>query len=109
MLKHIDRLLLIVGSTNLAILTVTECVGDASDRANIQCAWQKHVLYVSYLHLLTPSFLPSQDSLCSPQLIMEDEGLRRLAQTVQVLANLLDGSQRALKLETSGTTSSTEC
>ncbi|XP_028984670.1 leucine-rich repeat and calponin homology domain-containing protein 4 isoform X2 [Betta splendens] len=35
-----------------------------------------------------------EDSLCSPQLIVEDEGLSRLAQTVQVLLDLADGSQR---------------
>lgn len=43
-----------------------------------------------------------EDSLCSPQLIMEDEGLSRLAQTVQVLVDLADGSQRASKQENSG-------
>lgn len=63
-------------------------------------------MYAFHLHLLTPFFLPSQDSLCSPQLIMEDEGLSRLSQTVQVLVDLADGSQRAPKLETS---SSTQC
>ncbi|KAM8748216.1 leucine-rich repeat and calponin homology domain-containing protein 4 isoform 2-T2 [Acanthopagrus schlegelii] len=50
-----------------------------------------------------------EDSLCSPQLIMEDEGLCRLAQTVQALVGLADGSQRALKQETLGTTGSTQC
>lgn len=64
-------------------------------------SWQKH-LYVYYLHLLTPLSVPFQDALCSPQLIMEDEGLSRLAQTVQVLVDLANGSQRALKQETSG-------
>ncbi|KAM7365965.1 hypothetical protein PAMP_015440 [Pampus punctatissimus] len=33
-----------------------------------------------------------QDSLCSPQLIMEDEGLSRLALTIQMLVDLADGS-----------------
>ncbi|KAA8579274.1 hypothetical protein FQN60_017490 [Etheostoma spectabile] len=37
------------------------------------------------------------DSLCPPQLITEDEGLSRLAQTVQVLVDLADGSQRPPK------------
>ncbi|XP_026173768.1 leucine-rich repeat and calponin homology domain-containing protein 4 isoform X2 [Mastacembelus armatus] len=41
-----------------------------------------------------------EDSLCSPQLIMEDEGLSRLAQTIQMLVDLADGSQRTPKLET---------
>ena len=44
--------------------------------------------------------LVRQDSLCSPQLITEDEGLSRLAQTVQVLVELADGSQRTPKQET---------
>ncbi len=65
--------------------------------------------YVSYLHLLTPFFLPSQDSLCSPQLITEDEGLCRLAQTVQVLVDLADGAQRAPKQDMLGSAGSTQC
>lgn len=40
-----------------------------------------------------------EDSLCSPQLIMEDEGLSRLAQTVQVLTELADGSRGGPKQE----------
>ncbi|KAF0044912.1 hypothetical protein F2P81_001441 [Scophthalmus maximus] len=44
----------------------------------------------------------SFDSLCSPQLIMEDQGLSRLAQTIQLLVSPADGSQRAPKQETSG-------
>lgn len=58
-------------------------------------------------NLLTPFFLPSQDSMCPSQLIVEDEGLSRLAQTVQVLVDLADG--RALKQETATTFSSIEC
>ncbi|KAK2852050.1 hypothetical protein Q5P01_008326 [Channa striata] len=50
-----------------------------------------------------------EDSLCSPQLIIEDEGLSRLSQTVQVLADLADGSQRTPKQEISGTASSGPC
>lgn len=42
--------------------------------------------------LLPVTLVPSQDSLWSPQLIMEDEGLSRLAQTVQVLVHLADGT-----------------
>ncbi|KAM7377668.1 hypothetical protein PAMA_014124 [Pampus argenteus] len=33
-----------------------------------------------------------EDSLCSPQLIMEDEGLSRLALTIQMLVDLANGS-----------------
>ncbi|XP_031730118.1 leucine-rich repeat and calponin homology domain-containing protein 4 isoform X2 [Anarrhichthys ocellatus] len=51
----------------------------------------------------------TEDSLCSPQLIMEDEGLSRLAQTVQVLVDLANGSQRVPKPETSGSAGSTQC
>lgn len=45
--------------------------------------------------------------MCPSQLIVEYEGLSRLAQTVQVLVDAADG--RALKQETSTTISSTEC
>ncbi|KAM6894869.1 leucine-rich repeat and calponin homology domain-containing protein 4 isoform 2-T2 [Lycodopsis pacificus] len=51
----------------------------------------------------------SEDSLCSPKLITEDEGLSRLAQTVQVLVDLANGSQRVPKPETSGSADSTQC
>ena len=64
---------------------------------------------ISYLHQLTALLLPSQDSLCSPQLILEDEGLSRLAQTVQVLVDLADGSQRPPRQEISGAAGSTQC
>ncbi|XP_044040698.1 leucine-rich repeat and calponin homology domain-containing protein 4 isoform X2 [Siniperca chuatsi] len=50
-----------------------------------------------------------EDSLCSVQLIMEDEGLSRLAQTIQVLVDLADSSQRAPKQETAGAAGSTQC
>ncbi|XP_026208313.1 leucine-rich repeat and calponin homology domain-containing protein 4 isoform X2 [Anabas testudineus] len=50
-----------------------------------------------------------EDSLCSPQLIVEDEGLSRLAQTVQMLVDLADGSQRTPKQETSGAPGSAQC
>ncbi|KAM9836758.1 leucine-rich repeat and calponin homology domain-containing protein 4 isoform 2-T2 [Aulostomus maculatus] len=43
-----------------------------------------------------------EDSLCSPQLIMEEEGLTRLAQTIQMLVGLADGVQRAAKPDKSG-------
>ncbi|XP_035850186.1 leucine-rich repeat and calponin homology domain-containing protein 4 isoform X2 [Sander lucioperca] len=49
-----------------------------------------------------------EDSLCPPQLIMEDEGLSRLAQTVQVLVDLADGSQRLSKQERFGAAGSTQ-
>ncbi|TDH00020.1 hypothetical protein EPR50_G00200140 [Perca flavescens] len=49
-----------------------------------------------------------EDSLCPPQLIMEDEGLSRLAQTVQVLVDLADGSQRLPKQEWFGAAGSTQ-
>ncbi|MED6287588.1 hypothetical protein CHARACLAT_017930 [Characodon lateralis] len=48
-----------------------------------------------------------EDSLCSPQLIMEDEGLSRLAQTIQVLVELADGSQKGPKQETFAAAGST--
>ncbi|CAJ1086524.1 leucine-rich repeat and calponin homology domain-containing protein 4 isoform X2 [Xyrichtys novacula] len=50
-----------------------------------------------------------EDSLCSPQLIMEEEGLSRLAHTVQVLVDLNDGLQRSQKQETPGAAGSTQC
>ncbi|KAM9335469.1 leucine-rich repeat and calponin homology domain-containing protein 4 isoform 2-T2 [Symphorus nematophorus] len=50
-----------------------------------------------------------EDSLCSPQLIMEDEGLSRLAQTIQVLVDQADSSQRGPKQETTGSTGSIQC
>ncbi|CAK6968658.1 leucine-rich repeat and calponin homology domain-containing protein 4 isoform X3 [Scomber scombrus] len=50
-----------------------------------------------------------EDSLCSPQLILEDEGLSRLAQTVQVLVDLADGSQRPTRQEITGAAGSTQC
>ncbi|XP_008433135.1 leucine-rich repeat and calponin homology domain-containing protein 4 isoform X2 [Poecilia reticulata] len=49
-----------------------------------------------------------EDSLCSPQLILEDEGLSRLAQTVQVLLELADGSRGAPKQETLTAAGSTQ-
>ncbi|XP_039677982.1 leucine-rich repeat and calponin homology domain-containing protein 4 isoform X2 [Perca fluviatilis] len=49
-----------------------------------------------------------EDSLFPPQLIMEDEGLSRLAQTVQVLVDLADGSQRLPKQEWFGAAGSTQ-
>ncbi|XP_033962019.1 leucine-rich repeat and calponin homology domain-containing protein 4 isoform X2 [Pseudochaenichthys georgianus] len=42
----------------------------------------------------------SEDSLCSSQLITEDEGLSRLAQTVQSLVDLADSSQRGPRTQT---------
>ncbi|XP_059210547.1 leucine-rich repeat and calponin homology domain-containing protein 4 isoform X2 [Centropristis striata] len=44
-----------------------------------------------------------EDSLCSPHLIIEDEGLSRLAHTVHVLVDLADGSQQVPKQETCST------
>ncbi|XP_032439111.1 leucine-rich repeat and calponin homology domain-containing protein 4 isoform X2 [Xiphophorus hellerii] len=49
-----------------------------------------------------------EDSLCSPQLILEDEGLSRLGQTVQVLLELADGSRGAPKQETLTAAGSTQ-
>ncbi|XP_054912470.1 leucine-rich repeat and calponin homology domain-containing protein 4 isoform X2 [Poeciliopsis prolifica] len=49
-----------------------------------------------------------EDSLCSPQLILEDEGLSRLAQTVQLLLELADGSCGAPKQETLTAAGSTQ-
>lgn len=54
--------------------------------------------------------LPPQESLCSPQLMLEDgEGLSRLAHTVQVLLEQSHSSQCAGKQEAAGMSSSTQC
>ncbi|KAG7235459.1 hypothetical protein INR49_002690 [Caranx melampygus] len=114
-------------------LTLPEDLGEALSNGTVLCQLVNHIRprSVSIIHIPSPAvpklssakcrlnvenFITAcrklgvpEDSLCSPQLIMEDEGLSRLAQTVQVLVDLADGSQRALKQEISGTAGSTQC
>ncbi|TMS02125.1 Leucine-rich repeat and calponin homology domain-containing protein 4 [Larimichthys crocea] len=114
-------------------ITLPEDLGEALSNGTVLCQLVNHIRprSVSIIHIPSPAvpklssakcrlnvenFIAAcrklgvpEDSLCSPQLITEDEGLCRLAQTVQVLVDLADGSQRALKQETSGTSGSTQC
>ncbi|KAG7235104.1 hypothetical protein INR49_002697, partial [Caranx melampygus] len=101
-------------------LTLPEDLGEALSNGTVLCQLVNHIRprSVSIIHIPSPAvpklssakcrlnvenFITAcrklgvpEDSLCSPQLIMEDEGLSRLAQSVQVLVDLADGSQRAL-------------
>ncbi|XP_008297868.1 leucine-rich repeat and calponin homology domain-containing protein 4 isoform X2 [Stegastes partitus] len=105
-------------------ITLPEDLGEALSNGTVLCQLVNHIKPRSVLTIHVPSpavpklspakcqknvesFIIAcrklgvpEDTLCSPQLIMEDEGLSRLAQTVQVLIDLADGSQRALKQET---------
>ncbi|XP_023279620.1 leucine-rich repeat and calponin homology domain-containing protein 4 isoform X2 [Seriola lalandi dorsalis] len=114
-------------------ITLPEDVGEALSNGTVLCQLVNHIRprSVSIIHIPSPAvpklssakcrlnvenFIAAcrklgvaEDSLCSPQLIMEDEGLSRLAQTVQVLVDLADGSQRAPKQETSGAPGVTQC
>ncbi|XP_071334345.1 leucine-rich repeat and calponin homology domain-containing protein 4 isoform X2 [Trachinotus anak] len=114
-------------------ITLPEDLGEALSNGTVLCQLVNHIRprSVSIIHIPSPAvpklssakcrlnvenFIAAcrklgvpEDSLCSPQLIMEDEGLSRLAQTVQLLADLTDGSQRAPKQETSGAPGSTQC
>ncbi|XP_023134770.1 leucine-rich repeat and calponin homology domain-containing protein 4 isoform X2 [Amphiprion ocellaris] len=105
-------------------ISLPEDLGEALSNGTVLCQLVNHIRprSVSIIHIPSPA-VPKlslakcrlnvenftaacrklgvpEDTLCSPQLIMEDEGLSRLAQTVQVLINLVDGSQRAPKQET---------
>ncbi|XP_056224709.1 leucine-rich repeat and calponin homology domain-containing protein 4 isoform X2 [Seriola aureovittata] len=114
-------------------ITLPEDLGEALSNGTVLCQLVNHIRprSVSIIHIPSPAvpklssakcrlnvenFIAAcrklgvaEDSLCSPQLIMEDEGLSRLAQTVQVLVDLADGSQRAPKQETSGAPGVTQC
>ncbi|XP_051799795.1 leucine-rich repeat and calponin homology domain-containing protein 4 isoform X2 [Acanthochromis polyacanthus] len=105
-------------------ISLPEDLGEALSNGTVLCQLVNHIRprSVSIIHIPSPAVpkLSSakcrlnvenftaacrklgvpEDTLCSPQLIMEDEGLSRLAQTVQVLIDLVDGSQRAPKQET---------
>ncbi|XP_029310397.1 LOW QUALITY PROTEIN: leucine-rich repeat and calponin homology domain-containing protein 4 [Cottoperca gobio] len=98
-------------------ITLPEDLGEALSNGTVLCQLvnQIRLRSVSIIHIPSPAvpklssakcrlnvenFIAacrklgvSEDSLCSPQLITEDEGLSRLAQTVQVLIDLADGSQ----------------
>ncbi|XP_065806230.1 leucine-rich repeat and calponin homology domain-containing protein 4 isoform X2 [Labrus bergylta] len=114
-------------------ISLQEDLGEALSNGTVLCQLVNHIRprSVSIIHIPSPAvpklssakcrlnvenFLTacrklgvSEDSLCSPQLITEDEGLSRLAHTVQVLMDLNDGSQRGLRQETSGAAGSTQC
>ncbi|KAM4714263.1 leucine-rich repeat and calponin homology domain-containing protein 4 isoform 2-T2 [Anableps anableps] len=105
-------------------MTLPEDLGEALSNGTILCQLVNQIRprSVSIIHIPSPAvpklsaaksrlnvenFITAcrklgvpEDSLCSPQLIMEDEGLSRLAQTVQVLVELADGSRGGPKQET---------
>ncbi|KAM3590638.1 uncharacterized protein V6R79_013440 [Siganus canaliculatus] len=100
-------------------ITLPEDLGEALSNGTVLCQLVNHIRprSVSIIHIPSPAvpklssakcrlnvenFITAcrklgvpEDSLCSPQLITEDEGLSRLAQTIQVLMDQADGSQRA--------------
>ncbi|XP_017282533.1 leucine-rich repeat and calponin homology domain-containing protein 4 isoform X2 [Kryptolebias marmoratus] len=112
--------------------TLPEDLGEALSNGTVLCQLVNHIRprSVSIIHIPSPAvpklstaksrlnvenFITAcrklgvpEDSLCSPQLIMEDEGLSRLAQTVQVLSELADRSQQSPKQETVSTAGSTQ-
>ncbi|XP_041635536.1 leucine-rich repeat and calponin homology domain-containing protein 4 isoform X2 [Cheilinus undulatus] len=112
-------------------ITLQDDLGEALSNGTILCQLVNHIRprSVSIIHIPSPAvpklsaaksrlnvenFIAAcrklgvpEDSLCSPQLIMEDEGLSRLAHTVQVLVDQTDGAQRGLKQETPGAAGST--
>ncbi|KAM4537560.1 leucine-rich repeat and calponin homology domain-containing protein 4 isoform 2-T2 [Odontesthes bonariensis] len=114
-------------------IPLPEDLGEALSNGTVLCQLVNHIRprSVSIIHIPSPAvpklssaksrlnvenFIAAcrklgvpEDSLCSPQLIMEDEGLSRLAQTVQVLVELADGSQWAPKQETRAAAGSTQC
>ncbi|XP_040886747.1 leucine-rich repeat and calponin homology domain-containing protein 4 [Toxotes jaculatrix] len=114
-------------------ITLPEDLGDALSNGTVLCQLVNQIRprSVSIIHIPSPAvpklssakcrlnvenFIAAcrklgvpEDSVCSPQLILEDEGLSRLAQTVQVLVDLADGSQKAPKLEPSGAPGSAQC
>ncbi|XP_041842470.1 leucine-rich repeat and calponin homology domain-containing protein 4 isoform X2 [Melanotaenia boesemani] len=112
-------------------VSLPEDLGEALSNGTVLCQLVNHIRprSVSIIHVPSPAvpklssaksrlnvenFIAacrrlgvSEDSLCSPQLIMEDEGLSRLAQTIQVLVDLADGTQRGPKQEAAA--GSTQC
>ncbi|KAM8900077.1 leucine-rich repeat and calponin homology domain-containing protein 4 isoform 2-T2 [Spinachia spinachia] len=112
-------------------ITLPEDLGEALSNGTVLCQLvnQIRARSVSLIHIPSPAvpklssskcrlnvenFIAAcrklgvtEDFLCSPQLIMEDEGLSHLAQTVQVLVDMAD--KRFLKTETSGSAGSTQC
>uniref|UniRef100_A0A1A8L372 Leucine-rich repeats and calponin homology (CH) domain containing 4 n=1 Tax=Nothobranchius pienaari TaxID=704102 RepID=A0A1A8L372_9TELE len=104
-------------------MTLPEDLGDALSNGTVLCQLVNHIRprSVSIIHIPSPAvpklsaaksrlnienFLSAcrklgvpEESMCSAQLIMEDEGLSTLAQTVQVLAELTDGSKQGSKQE----------
>ncbi|XP_042367739.1 leucine-rich repeat and calponin homology domain-containing protein 4 isoform X2 [Plectropomus leopardus] len=113
-------------------ITLPEDLGEALSNGTVLCQLVNHIRQrsVSIIHIPSPAvpklssakcrlnvenFIAAcrklgvpEDSLCSPQHIIEDEGLSRLSQTIQVLVDLADGSQRVPKQETSGAAGSTQ-
>ncbi|XP_074478879.1 leucine-rich repeat and calponin homology domain-containing protein 4 isoform X2 [Sebastes fasciatus] len=109
-------------------ITLAEDLGEALSNGTVLCQLVNQIRprSVSIIHIPSPAvpklssakcrlnvenFIAAcrklgvpEDSLCSPQLIVEDEGLSRLALTVQALVDLADGSQRVPKQETSAGT-----
>lgn len=99
-------------------ITLANDLGDALSNGTVLCQLVNHIRprSVSVIHIPSPAvpklssakcrlnvenFIAacrklgvSEDSLCSPQLITEVEGLTRLAQTVQALADVADALQR---------------
>ncbi|XP_049423976.1 leucine-rich repeat and calponin homology domain-containing protein 4 isoform X2 [Epinephelus fuscoguttatus] len=114
-------------------ITLPEDLGEALSNGTILCQLVNQIRQrsVSIIHIPSPAvpklssakcrlnvenFIAAcrklgvpEDTLCSPQLITEDEGLSRLAQTVQALVDLADGAQRVPRQEASGAASSTQC
>ncbi|KAF7207337.1 leucine-rich repeat and calponin homology domain-containing protein 4 isoform X2 [Nothobranchius furzeri] len=104
-------------------MTLPEDLGDALSNGTVLCQLVNHIRprSVSIIHVPSPAvpklsaaksrlnvenFLSAcrrlgvpEESMCSAQLIMEEEGLSTLAQTVQVLAELTDGSKQGSKQE----------
>ncbi|XP_016111932.1 leucine-rich repeat and calponin homology domain-containing protein 4-like [Sinocyclocheilus grahami] len=82
-------------------ISVPEDLGEALSNGTILCQLANHVRprSVSIIHI--PS--PAVDTLCPPQLILEEEGLTRIAQTVQALLELpTSGSRRSSRQDPSG-------
>ncbi|KAM9425280.1 DISP complex protein LRCH3 isoform 2-T2 [Pholidichthys leucotaenia] len=102
-------------------ISLAEDLGEALSNGTVLCQLANHIRprSVSIIHIPSPAvpklspakcrlnvenFIAAcrklgvaEDSLCSPLLIMEDEGLSRLAHMVQTLVDLAGPSQRATK------------
>uniref|UniRef100_A0A673LP74 Calponin-homology (CH) domain-containing protein n=1 Tax=Sinocyclocheilus rhinocerous TaxID=307959 RepID=A0A673LP74_9TELE len=108
-------------------ISVPEDLGEALSNGTILCQLANHVRprSVSIIHIPSPAvpklsaakcrlnvenFIAAcrrlgvpEDTLCPPQLILEEEGLTRIAQTVQVLLELpTSGSRRSSRQDPSG-------